>query len=217
MTPLRRSPDTSRVLVFSHPNHELAVYGLAQRLRPHFIFFTDGGSLQRVEQGERGLERIGLRERAQFLTYSEAFFYAALLELDVSLFREVARRVRECLERIRGEQVFCDAVEFYNPVHDLTLPIVWAALAGAEHVATFEIPLVYQVPGEREGYAVQRLPAARAAGGLALQLTDAELKAKLTARDETYLLLRNQLGTVLTDLPDAHFARDELAPAARSS
>lgn len=213
MIPFGGDPATSRVLVFSHPNHELAVYGLLQRLRPHLIFLTDGGGAKRVEQTERGLERISLRDRAQFLDYPEASFYDALLEGDVSLFREVARRIREMLDRVKPEQVLCDAVEFYNPVHDLSLPIVLAALADADDVAVFEVPLLYQVPGDTERYAVQRMPASRAADSVVVQLTEAELNAKLAARDEVYSLLREQLGPVLGLLPDAHFAREEIAAA----
>lgn len=204
---------TSRVLVFSHPNHELAVYGLLQRFRPHLIFLTDGGGAERVEQTERGLERIDLRDRAQFLDYPEASFYEGLLEGDVGLFREVARRIREKLDGIRPEQVLCDAVEFYNPVHDLSLPIVLAALADTDAVAIFEVPLLYQVPGDTERYAVQRMPASRAAGRVVVQLTAAELTAKLAARDEVYSLLRAQLGPVLGLLPDEHFAHEEIAAA----
>lgn len=213
MIPLIADPTTPRVLIFSHPNHELAVCGLIQRLRPHLIFLTDGGSAKRVAQTEEGLERIGLRDRAQFLDYPEASFYHALLDGDVSLFREVAHRVREKLDHVGPEQVLCDAVEFYNPVHDLSLPIVLTALAETEGVAVFEVPLLYQIPGDSERYAVQRLPASRAAGGLVLQLTEAELNAKLAARDEVYSLLREQLGPVLGLLPDAHFAREEMAAA----
>jgi len=212
MRPFVGGPATSRVVVFSHPNHELAVYGLLQRLRPHLIFLTDGGGAQRVAQTQRGLERIGLRDRAQFLDYPEVSFYDALLDGNVNLFREVARRIRAALERIMPEQVLCDAVEFYNPVHDLSLPIVLAALADADGVAVFEVPLLYQVPGDREHYAVQRMPTSRAAGSVVVQLTEAELSAKLAARDEVYSLLREQLGPVLC-LPDEHFAREEFAAA----
>jgi hypothetical protein len=135
MTPFIGDPGTSRVLVFSHPNHELAVFGLVQRLHPHLIFLTDGGGAERVGQTERGLERIGLRDRAHFLNYTEAAFYEALIEGDVHLFREVARNLRAWLDCIRPAQVLCDAVEFYNPVHDLSLPIALAAVADAGGVA----------------------------------------------------------------------------------
>jgi hypothetical protein len=37
-------PTVRRLMVFSHPNHELAVYGLVQRLRPHLLYLSDGGS-----------------------------------------------------------------------------------------------------------------------------------------------------------------------------
>lgn len=37
----KRSP-ARRLAVFSHPAHELAVWGLMQRLQPYALYLTDG-------------------------------------------------------------------------------------------------------------------------------------------------------------------------------
>ena len=57
------------VMVFSHPNHELAVFGLVQRLRPRLVFLTDGGGARRVEETGRALDGLGLRAHATFFNY----------------------------------------------------------------------------------------------------------------------------------------------------
>lgn len=197
-------------LVFSHPNHELAVFGLVQRTRPLCIFLSDGGGPAREDETRAGLARIGLDDRARFLSHGEDDLYRALVERDLPFLRELGRQVRRELEAHGPSHVLCDAVELYNPVHDLTLPLVGFATRGA--LPAFEIPLVYQRPGPGERYTVQRLPAERPGPRLRLALHPAELEAKLAARDEVYGLLRAQLGPLLFG-PVEHFAEEEMAPA----
>ena len=47
---IRIEASASTIAVFSHPNHELAIFGLLQRLRPRLIYLTDGGGPERVAQ-----------------------------------------------------------------------------------------------------------------------------------------------------------------------
>jgi hypothetical protein len=205
-------PTSRHAVVFSHPNHELAIYGLVQRLRPYLLFLTDGGGEARVEQTRRGLESIGLADRATFLGYPEQSFYDALLVHDLELLGEVRARVAEWLTRIRPDHVLCDAVEFYNPVHDLTLPIVRTALS-TEAAGLYEVPLIYQKPGAAEAYEVQRLPPGEHARAIQLTLRPTEVAAKQQARESIYVDLRAQLGNVLTGLPIDRLAEEQIATA----
>lgn len=95
---------TRRLAVFSHPNHELAAFGLVQRLRPHLLYLTDGGGAARVAETRRGLESIGMAEHARFLDHSEGSFYAALLARDATFFRQIADAVRSEIEAVQAEQ-----------------------------------------------------------------------------------------------------------------
>jgi hypothetical protein len=214
--PARRSldltPGGTNLFVFSHPNHELAVFGLLQRLRPRLLYLTDGGGEARVQQTRDGLDRIGLAERAHFLNYTEQACYDALLARDVAFFEAIADRVRARHGDVEPRQVFCDAVEFYNPLHDLTLPIVTAALADTA-AAIFEVPLVHQQPGPRETYAVQRMPPSRRDGQSEVRLAAEELAVKLAARADGYSMLQAQMGPVLSGLPDTHLTNEIVAPA----
>ena len=132
-------------------------------LRPTLVYSTDGGGEKRIAQTRRGLDSIGLAERAYFLDYSEQSFYDALLDRDIGFYEEVAHRLRTLLRDLRPTQVLCDSVEFYNPVHDMSLPLVRAALAESPEVAIFEVPLVYQKPAADERYEIQRISASRRA------------------------------------------------------
>ena len=213
MRGLELSQDGGTVIVFSHPNHELAIFGLLQRLRPHFVYLTDGGGPGRVDETRRGLERIGLAERADFLNHSEASLYDGLLEANLALYRDIAAQVRERLAALAPRQVLCDAVEFYNPLHDMSLPIVRAALAGRAGARVFEVPLVYQTVGQHEAYEVQRMPPSRCSGQVEVQLSERELATKLQARDSGYALLQQQMGAVLSSLSDEHLSTEVVAPA----
>lgn len=209
-----RGDATAPAMVFSHPNHELGVYGLLQRWKPYIAYLTDGGGDARVAQTQRGLDAIGLLDHAAFLNHPEHAFYAALLARDVGFFAAVAGQVAELFAAWAPTRILCDAVEFYNPLHDLSLPIVRAAFAHRPALPIFEIPLIYQASGPGERYAVQRLPTARRDGQTEVHLTAAEVGAKLRARDEIYTILRETLGDLLLGLTGAEVAVEVVGPAA---
>jgi hypothetical protein len=187
------NPGVRRLAVFSHPGHELAVFGFVQRVRPTLLYLTDGVGEARQAETRRGLESIGMAERMRFLSFGEDAFYAALLARDAGYFRRVADAVRAEIEAAQVEEVLCDAVEFYNPVHDMTLPLVLAALQGRNDVAVFELPVVYQRPEPGEVCETHRFPDPDGPGQVVLRLTDEELAAKLRARDDIYDRLRAQV------------------------
>jgi hypothetical protein len=104
------------------------------------------------------------------------------------------------LKSVKPEQILCDAVEFYNPVHDLTLAIVGAA-DDAPWQGTFEVPLLYQKPGEKESYGVQTVP--EAGSRLEFPLSEEETAMKRSVLQETYTILRDTMGQALLGSPNA--------------
>jgi hypothetical protein len=204
------------IAVFSHPNHELAIFGFLQRLRPQLVYLTDGGGERRVEQTRRGLESINLLEQAHFFDYTENSFYKALLDRDSAFYEEVAGRLRALFQELRPSQVLCDAVEFYNPVHDMSLPIVQAALQGWPRAEIFEVPLVYQRPAESETYELQRMSPSRRGGQIELRLSEQAIAAKVRGRAEIYTILVDQMGPLIAELPVEHFSLEVIAPAGSS-
>jgi hypothetical protein len=207
---LTSSTGESTWVVFSHPNHELAIFGLLQRLRPNLIYLTDGGGDARVAETRRGLEAIGIAPRAHFLNHTEQSFYDALVRVDEKFFLDVVQEVRAHWSA-PPIQVLCDAVEFYNPVHDLSLPIVAAALRGLS-AAIFEMPLIHQSSLTPETYVMQRTTAEREARQVIVALTKAELEAKRHAREKIYTLLRRQLGSSWDAIDDI-LGLEALVPA----
>lgn len=197
------------VAVFSHPNHEIAIFAILKKLRPLIIFLTDGGGEQRVEETRKGLESIGLLDKAVFLSHPEQAFYDALLHLDTDYFHKVALEIWMVLKNARPEQILCDAVEFYNPVHDLTLAIVGCA-DDAPWQSTFEVPLLYQIPGEKESYGVQTVP--DGIDRIEIPLSAVETVVKKNALEKTYTILRDTLGKVILSSPGA-LLKETIFPA----
>lgn len=212
-----RDRNALTLAVFSHPNHEVAVHGLLQRLQPAVLFLTDGGGKERVEQSKRGLgmtgnSSVGLLDRATFLNHTEESFYKALLENDVAFFKNVVREVEEVAHRIQPEQILCDAVEFYNPIHDIAIPIVLGVPKITKNV--FEVPLVYQratIDG-REEYVIQRCPEEYVREQVWIPLTDAEIELKLAVFDKTYGILQDVVMNGLRGAPKETATREIVVP-----
>lgn len=208
--PTLADPAVRRLVVTGHPNHELAIFGLVQRLRPRLLFLTDGGGEERVAESRRGLASLGLLENARFLGWTEKSLYDALLEGDKAIFSELVAQVRSEIAACAARQVFCESVELYNPLHDVTLPIVRAAVRGLDGVEIVEFPLIAQMPVPGERYRIQRLPETR--DGMTLRLSAEELAVKIAARNQYYGCLRRQLGAVLDELDEEHLAVEQFAP-----
>jgi LmbE family N-acetylglucosaminyl deacetylase len=207
-------PGKRRLMIFSHPNHELGLYGFEQRVRPSFVFLTDGSTEKRIGESKAALDAIGLLEKARYLLYPESSIYERMLDGDVAYFEEIVERVRAVVDEIEPEQVFCDAVEFYNPTHDISLPITRAALAGRPDVEVFEVPLAYQ-PSNGADTIMQRVMPSRREEAISIRLTPEATAAKRRARDEIYSVLRADLGETICGIAEEQLAIEEMRPADR--
>jgi len=200
------------LVVFSHPNHELAILGLLQRLRPQIVYLTDGGGRKRISETEEGLASVGLRNQATFLNYTENAFYDSLLACDHMFFKRISDQVGALVNWWRPAQILCDAVEFYNPIHDLTVPIVHRALPSKDEPPVFEVPMAYQKSRKPDDYAIQRFPFSRRSHQIETKLTEGELDKKMNARDFIYISLVDQMGPLLSELPRDHVGLEVVAP-----
>lgn len=202
-----------RLIVTGHPNHELALLGFVQRARPDFLFLTDGGGETRMEESRGVLRSLGLLEGARFLAWPEERLYRGLLDRDVALFSSLVAEVRREIEERAPAQVICESVEFYNPLHDVTLPVVRASVRGRPDVAVVEFPLIAQTSETPERYRVQRPPDGRGGDYTVLRLSEDELSFKLEAGARAYPTLRRQLGPLLDTLAAEDLAEEFFVPA----
>ena len=90
-------------------------------------------------------------------------------------------------------------MEFYNPVHDITLPVVRSALRGFADPPVFEVPLVYQSMSGPHAFELQRVPPSLESRGVSVDLTHEELAKKLSVvRGEVYGGLFSQMGSLIS-------------------
>jgi hypothetical protein len=204
---------TRPIVVFSHPNHEIAVLGMIHEMDCPIIYLTDGGSASRRASSREALSRIGHRENVLFLNRTEPECYQALLDGDRSaVLRKLVEELAGHLEAFRPDSLLTEPMEFYNPLHDFTLPIVSKAAAlAAVTVSVHEAPLIYQCP-EDSSYRINRFPPSTRSV-LVHRVPDALLEAKFSLYHGVYHDLRSQLETLNCCMSREWFAQEYYRPA----
>lgn len=164
----------------AHPGHELRVYGWLERERPVVFVLTDGSGSSgqsRVPSTEEVLRSAGARPGSLFGRFSDRELYGAILEGRLEVFTGLAGELADALIERGVETVAGDAMEGFNPSHDVCRLLTDAAVALARRrtaraIASYDFPL--------EG----RPDAAGAngsRGALRLELEDGALERKLAA------------------------------------
>ena len=138
------------MLVVAHPGHELRVFGWMERAAPVVCVLTDGsgsGGEGRLESTTGVLAATGARAGPVYGWMSDRAIYAAILGGDVGRFCRLADELAAMLVELDADCVVADAVEGYNPSHDVCRLVVNAALrmAGrgrASPIAAYDFLLV---------------------------------------------------------------------------
>jgi hypothetical protein len=174
-------PEFSRVaLVAAHPGHELRVYGWLERERPEVFVLTDGsGSTgkSRVSSTAETLRRAGARQGSVFGRFSDRELYEVILEGQVEVLTGLARELADAFSERRMERVAADAIEGFNPSHDICRLVTDTAVALARRrtgraIASYD----FLLEGRPDAG-----PVNGSSGVLRLELEDGALDRKLTA------------------------------------
>jgi hypothetical protein len=119
-------------LVIAHPGHELRVHGWLELAHPLVFILTDGSGRtgrSRLAASAAVLRQCGARPGPIFGRMSDRELYQALLDGRHVLF---AGLVEELVQELRRESVALvagDAVEGFNPAHDVSRLLINAAVA----------------------------------------------------------------------------------------
>jgi hypothetical protein len=122
------------VLAIGHPGHELRAHGWVERERPLVLVLTDGaGSTgrSRLESTAALLDGLGAPRGAVFGRMPDVAFYDALLAGETALFTALAGEIADILVAEGAEVVVGDALEGYNPAHDVCRMLLDAAVVEA--------------------------------------------------------------------------------------
>jgi hypothetical protein len=167
-------------LVVAHPGHELRIHGWVEAVRPRVFVLTDGSGRtgrSRIPSTSRVLAAAGAQPGSILGRLGDQAFYAAILGAEHEVFHALTAELVEALDQERPDYVVADALEGYNPAHDVCRYIVNAALAlanrrGDRPIGNFDFPLV----GRPEA-----CPESLAARAIRLQLDEAAFRRKVQA------------------------------------
>ena len=187
-----RLPGVRPALIVAHPGHELRLHGWLEIARPIVLVLTDGS-------GASGRSR--LRSTAGVLTATDAApgplfgrltdraLYAMIVARDAALALRLVDELAAAILGHRVDYVVADALEGYNPAHDLCHVLVSAAVLQARRsgvrVPQLDFPLAA---------APNASPSRR--GSARLDLDDAALARKLAAA-RVYVGLGNEVERAL--------------------
>ncbi|MEA2602787.1 MAG: hypothetical protein QOF89_3779 [Acidobacteriota bacterium] len=172
------SAEPSRTaLVVAHPGHELRVHRWLELTRPAVFVLTDGSGnhgISRLDSTTSLLTRVGATPGSIYGRLSDRELYRAILAGDLGLFTALVDELAQGLADV--DTVAGDAVEGYNPGHDVCRLLLNAALLRLEgegrRPASFEFPLVG---------APDDCPAEDLSAALRLELDEESLSRKLEA------------------------------------
>ena len=122
----------SSALFVAHPGHELRVYGWLEHSRADVFILTDGsghGGKSRLKSSEQLIEEVGVSRGSIFGRLTDRQVYAALLACDDGLFRDLAAELADYLTARGVTTIAGDAIEGYNPAHDICRLVIDAGVA----------------------------------------------------------------------------------------
>ena len=129
---MNSSGSAPAALVVAHPGHELRVYHWMERMRPLVCVLTDGsgaGGRPRIASTVEVLRRAGADAGPIFGRFSDRAMYDVVLDGDLDAVVALVRELERLLLGRAITVVAGDAMEGYNPTHDLCRLIVDCACA----------------------------------------------------------------------------------------
>lgn len=116
------SEKLQHVLILAHPGHELRINHWLELKKPRIYLLTDGSGgrhTARTQYSRDVVEAAGATAGAVFGDIPDAAWYKALLTGDSGIFADVLTRISDDVSDMQAVQVVSDAVDGYNPMHDL--------------------------------------------------------------------------------------------------
>ena len=109
-------------LVVAHPGHELRVFRWMEKFRPICCCITDGSggnATSRIGSTGALLGKVGVSPGPIFGRYPDKEIYQLLLDGNVEVFAQLADELADFLTTAGITYVAGDAVEGFNPTHDV--------------------------------------------------------------------------------------------------
>jgi hypothetical protein len=135
-------PEGPAALVISHPGHELRLFGWLGLVKPSVFILTDGSGrsgASRITSTSGIVASAGANAGGIYGRLTDKEAYAALLNREFSVFTDLANELAESFGRLGVHYVVGDAIEGYNPIHDVCRMVSSSAVALADNGASRSI------------------------------------------------------------------------------
>jgi hypothetical protein len=122
-------------LIVGHPGHELRVFGWISEYKPRTYVLTDGSGqsgASRLPSTAQLLAPLGIQTDQVFGVISDSSLYRAILEQETAWFVAILNRITDSLIEERIDLVVADAMEGFNPAHDLCRILVDGGVAAVK-------------------------------------------------------------------------------------
>ncbi|MEL7060728.1 MAG: hypothetical protein AAGN46_11950 [Acidobacteriota bacterium] len=193
-----KPPGASRrsALIVAHPGHELRVHRWLELERPSVFVLTDGSGHAgpgRLGSSQHVIEMGGARCGSVFGRWSDREAYRVIFDHSLDEVREVVLAIVEELVALEVELVASDAVEGFNPTHDLCFVIAEAATTIASRRLHRQVRhLVFPLEDAPDAASSSRQPVVR------LELGSEAWRRKLDAA-RAYAELREEVDRAFTN------------------
>ncbi len=199
-------------VIVAHPGHELMVYHWMERHHPIYFCLTDGSggnARSRMASTGRLIDKTGAAAGPLYGRYADKEVYRLLLEGRADVFVGLAKELAGALAAADVDCVAGDALEGFNPVHDVCRFVIDGAVAMVQR-QTGRLVRNYDFVLDRPPDAC---PEPLPAGLLRLCLDEAALERKLEAA-LAYLELRAEVQAAVERFGRQAYAVECLRPAA---
>ena len=232
MSIMKSMPEGRSLLVIGHPGHELRVYGWIGQVRPIVCILTDGSGSDGTPRLDKTLE-ILLESGAEIGPLcgelSDREIYEKILRHEYDPFDILCERLARLITARDIDLIVSDAIEGYNPVHDLCEALVRTAVGIARNANDADSnenadKKSNGTPRSIRHYTIPLMNDPRPATGSmeaahnAIELTPLRFKQKLEAM-RSYAasaggILQEEVGEAFHKFGEQAFAREYLFAAA---
>ena len=202
--------DRRAALVVAHPGHELRIHGWMELAHPLVCVLTDGSGhikQSRLDSTTRLLAQSGARPGSIYGRFKDVEIYEAILDNNAGLFIGLAEELGEALVRNTVDYVVGDAIEGYNPIHDLCRGVINTAVELANRINSTRIAnFDFLVVGPSDPRSDEHRT-----GEIWLRLDEVALARKLAAA-RSYLELTDDVGKMTSEGGSGAFDLEALRP-----
>ena len=197
-------------LLIGHPGHELRVFHFIEKYRPRVYVITDGSGADRtsrIDTTKQILESCGATLSPVMGYFTDREMYRIMLENDTGRLFELVDLILADLEEHHIEALAGDAIEGYNPTHDICRYIINSLADILEARSGKPVP--------NHEFLLDSLPTAEEAAACDIITLDEDAYLRKYKAAETYTELAGEFQRAVNKYGTAPFRKEYLKPVSK--